>query len=407
MHPQKENVRSLQAQLETAHSAASFIDSIGVNVHLGYGDTAYGQYSTVIKPRLQEIGIRHIRDGILPNRPDVYEKLRNLATIGIHSTLIAGIGWVTPNEAVMLAKKVGSSIEAVESPNEYDHRNPKLWSSKLRNYIQQLHKVFKNDRSTASLPIVGPSFVKPASSMLVGDLNQWVDYGNMHPYNYTGYPGDHNISKEIKLRSRPTLGKPIVATEIGYYTGAPNNKNSISEKAQGKYIPRIFLENFNHGVFRTFNYELIDLRVNPDDKEANFGILRNDGTPKPAFIALKNLILLLHDSGAENPKDKSYNSSSLNYTLSGNTNNLHHTLLQKRDHRFYLILWQEVPSSNSQKDIFVPEQTLTLTLHTPIYRVATYLPNRSITPTKQYTKLKQLILSVPDYPLVIELIPPK
>ncbi|MGC8715248.1 MAG: PA14 domain-containing protein, partial [Leptodesmis sp.] len=53
---------SANSVLETAKPAASFIDSIGVNTHIRYYDTAYGNYS-LIKQRLQELGVKHIRDG--------------------------------------------------------------------------------------------------------------------------------------------------------------------------------------------------------------------------------------------------------------------------------------------------------------------------------------------------------
>ena len=51
---------------EQARPADAFVDSIGVNVHLGYTDTSYRNYTEVIKPRLREAGIRHIRDGCPP-----------------------------------------------------------------------------------------------------------------------------------------------------------------------------------------------------------------------------------------------------------------------------------------------------------------------------------------------------
>ena len=50
---------------EFAKMADSFVDSIGVNTHLGYTDTNYGlKWESAIKPRLVESGIRHIRDNI-------------------------------------------------------------------------------------------------------------------------------------------------------------------------------------------------------------------------------------------------------------------------------------------------------------------------------------------------------
>lgn len=388
------------AQIEQARSADAFVDSIAVNIHLTYTDTAYGKYKTIIKPRLQELGIRHVRDGFVRETPHYYNKLRDLATVGIRATLIAGIGWVTPPEAVAIAQQLDNALEAVEGPNEFDvGKKRQEWVPSLRKYVEQLHAQFK---AATNLAIVGPSFVDGGASQAIGKLDAWVDYGNMHPYNYPHKPGDNNIDNEIRNRARPFAHKPLIATEAGYHTGAVKSDRPLTETAQGKYLPRLFLEYFNRGVVRTFAYEFIDQKIKPQDKEANFGILRNDGSPKPAFVTLKNLITLLKDPGDRFPL------SSLNYTLNGNTTNVHHTLLQKRNGNFYLILWQEVASFNPKKhvDLVVPPQPITLTLNTSIRQVNLYQIHNSTTPIVQATHPK-MKLNVPDYPLVVELVPPK
>ena len=59
------------------------------------------------------------------------------------------------------------------------------------------------------------------------------------------------------------------------------------------------LEHFLRGEKRTYTYELIDEFDDPGktNAEANFGLLRRDWTPKPAFAAMKNLLGLLSDPG--------------------------------------------------------------------------------------------------------------
>jgi len=198
-----------------------------------------------------------------------------------------------------------------------------------------------------------------------------------------------------------------INTHLSYDNGYHNATNTtsgnlgVSEEVAGRYIPRLLLEQFNYGIPRTWGYELIDTYNNPNDLEANFGLLRNDGSEKPAYVALKNLLGLLKDPGSN------FTAKTLDYALSGDTTNIHHTLLQKRDGKFYLILWQEVSSFDLQTKtgISVPSQPLTLTLNTIISQAAIYEPNNSITPIEKYTKPQQLALQVPDYPLVIELVP--
>lgn len=76
----------VQALPEQAHRADSFVDSLGVNTHLVYLDTAYRDYNGIIKPRLQELGIRHIRDGGFYST-EYFNKLKELSSIGVTSIL--------------------------------------------------------------------------------------------------------------------------------------------------------------------------------------------------------------------------------------------------------------------------------------------------------------------------------
>ena len=46
----------------TARRADDFFNSIGVNTHFGYGDTNYRLYEERLKPRLLELGVKHIRE---------------------------------------------------------------------------------------------------------------------------------------------------------------------------------------------------------------------------------------------------------------------------------------------------------------------------------------------------------
>jgi len=49
---------------ETAVGADAFVDSVGVNVHLHYNDTSYGNFASVERS-LKDLGVRHIRDGLI------------------------------------------------------------------------------------------------------------------------------------------------------------------------------------------------------------------------------------------------------------------------------------------------------------------------------------------------------
>lgn len=400
-----------QLQPELARSADAFVNSIGVATHLRYLDTAYANYDTIIKPKLQELGVRHIRDG--GKNPEFFRRLNDLATLGIRATLVMDTrDGITPANVVTEAiQPVLSSIEAVEGPNEWDV-NPQVtykdqaFPTGLRAYQDELYAVVKANPTTATLPVLMPSLAIPYHAAQLGALAS-ADMGNMHSYAGGNLPSQDLDIKWIPLTQTITgPAKPIVATECGWHNATNDLKApqpGISELAAAKYVPRLYLEYFNRGIQRSFLYELINERQDTT-QEQNFGLLRNNGSAKPAFDSLKNLIALLQDPGPE------FAPQALSYSLSGTSPlnpTLHHTLLQKRDGRFYLALWQEVPSFNLQTklDVYVPKQTVTLTLGTPVRQATAYKPLKSTMPVQQYVNPTQLDLTISDHPLVIELVP--
>lgn len=401
-----------------ARSADSFVDSVGVAVHLGYTDTTYGKYDEIVKPRLRELGVRHIRDGVRLEDIDIQQKFLDLAKIGIKSTLV-----MDPRElnhgslAVNVVKSIPESVEAVEGPNEWEIQ-PELkyagqsFPQAVRRFQAELYSAIKADPVTATLPVLSPSILAPHLAFVLGRVP--CDVFNIHNYprGLWGMPMDEmkwgspvdELNNRLNLNSIICGNKPVIITETGYNTSMKNhNENGVSEQVAAKYLLRMFLAYFNQKIKRFYAYELTDLNSDPQGEK--WGLLRYDGSPKPSFIALKNLISLLQD-----PQTITYNSfplDSLDYNLQGNKNNIRHTLLQKSNGTFYLILWQEVPSfeHKTKTDITVAERPLNLILNTPISQVTIYQPVNSTAPVNQYKNAQQLELKVPDHPLIIELVP--
>ena len=405
-------------QAEQARSTDSFIDSMGVAVHLDYGDTAYKKYDQIIKPRLKELGIRHIRGGIKLEDTKTLAKFNDLATIGIKSTLVMNPRKLSnPFQAVKIAKALDGAIEAVEGPNEWDI-HPKFqyrgqsFPEGVREFQAQLYSAIKGNTAMAHLDVLSPSMGRLGNTSKLGRVA--CDLGNMHSYAGGKMPSSLLDSKWLPKSRILCDSNLIVASESGYHNALNSTKTKhqpgVSEKAAAKYLPRLFLEYFNRQeIKRAYTYELIDLKPNPEGDRPNwhYGLLRYDGTPKPDFIALKNTIALLQDSQKTTQASKSVSLSSLNYILRGDTTDIHHTLLQKKNGNFYLILWQEVPSFDlkTQRDILVTPRRLKLLLRTSIDRAATYQPIDSVDPIRQYKKPNRLNIEVSDHPIVIELVP--
>ena len=109
-----------------------------------------------------------------------------------------------------------------------------------------------------------------------------------------GGGGYGSITYNINNNQTAWHGKQIWTTETGYVTDT-NIVQGIPELIEGKYAPRMILEQILHGVKRTYVYELIDQGFAIAGNTGAFGLARMDGSHKPAFTALKNLIATLFD----------------------------------------------------------------------------------------------------------------
>lgn len=394
-----------------AQTADSFVESMGINVHLHYDDTAYAAFQTVIKPRLRELGIRHLRDGIVHRRPDKVAMMRDLEALGFKFLLNADPRGTTAVQARDYVKQF-PSVVMVEGPNEPDLGLGENWITVARDYQKQLYQEIKNDPATRSLPVLATSLVNNNSFDRLGDISQWADYANLHNYyggRNPGTPGwgDNgygSITWQMDQARKVTPNRKILSTETGWhnYVDNPGGHRGTPEGVVAKYLPRLFFMHFNSGFIRSYPYEFIDERNNPYDLENNFGLLRYDGSPKPAYTALKNLISLLNDPGP------TFTPGTLSYSLSGNLNNVKQTLLQKRDGTFYLALWVEGYNwePDAKVELAVPPQRVLLTVNAPLTQAAICAPNDGTSWRDVPVVNQQAIhLDVPDKVLLVKLQP--
>jgi hypothetical protein len=426
------------ATSEPAKMADAFVDSIGVNTHGDYA--SYDTNKTVIEAKLGDSGIRYIRDHIealsSPKSATNLNFFKDLYTgYGIKANLIMQNNGTLNDtaqryfEAIQSDSVVLAATESVEGPNEVNSSTSDNWVAPLQNFQKDMWSRAGSDPDFANIAVLEPSmkfrgsltyletdftkygteFYNTPQAIPCG-MGKYMDYGALHVYS-----GGANLPL-FKLNSEKPMiedhevcspyAKPLMVSETGYHTAINTTAthDPVSERAQGKYIPRTFLDYFNQGIVRTYSYEFFDQGSGLTDIQDNFGLIRNNGTVKPAYTAVKNLITLLKDPGVP------FTPGTLDYTLTGNTTNLSHTLLQKRDGTFYLILWLDVkdydPDASGTKDLFPPNQSVTLTLNNPslFTKAKTYLTNSSTTATSTTNNPTALNLSVPDEPLVVELI---
>jgi hypothetical protein len=214
------------------------------------------------------------------------------------------------------------------------------------------------------------------------------------------------LEAQISGASAMYPGKQIVITETGYHNAVADRSQqpAVSEATAAKYIPRLLLETFNHGIVRTYLYEFEDEFPDPTGKEQekHWGLLRNDGSEKPAFVALRNLIAILTDDRPHSP-EKSI--TPLRYALCGDTTSIHHTLLQKRDGHYYLALWQEVSSVDTarREDLTIPTKLVEIRLPHPSPKVRVYDTLRGTAPIINRASQSSISVAVPDHVILVEI----
>lgn len=195
--------------------------------------------------------------------------------------------------------------------------------------------------------------------------------------------------------------KKLVATESGYHTAMSWTADHppVSEAAMARYVPRLFAEYYQAGIPRSWLYEFIDQGTDQTHREQHFGLLRANGSEKPAYVALKNLITVLKDPGPH------FTPGPLSYGLTGQTTNVRHLLLQKRDGRFYLVLWQGVSSYNlsTQQNVTVSSQAVTVQLSAAARQARLFTPLTTQNAVWQAANVSSIAVSVPDTPVIVEI----
>ncbi|HEX3893968.1 MAG TPA: chitobiase/beta-hexosaminidase C-terminal domain-containing protein [Terracidiphilus sp.] len=357
---------TIVAQLpsEQAAESDSFVDSIGVQTHISYTDTAYANWSQVLA-KLEELGVRHIRDG-LPTSNTFVSDFQQLGAAGIRCTC----GFPLPNSftaaQVVSFAQLAQSVEALEAPNECDAGTNcgGGGTTGVKNVVAFLPTI-KAASTTSGLPVIGPSFQLQSSYASAGNLSSSMNFNNLHIYFGGRYPGSTGWGEGdpegnfygsfnwwIDQGNLDGPNTPDMVTETGYKAyPSTTQEGTIPESVEASYTPRTVLLSYVRGVKRTFIYELLD-----ESTTTGYGLLANDFSEKPAFTALKNLIGTLQDPGA------GFTPGALNYSISGSTSTLQHLLLQKRDGSYWLILWLEQSSYDATNNVSTPVSPQNVTL---------------------------------------------
>ena len=363
---------------EHAAAASALVDSAGVVTHLSYTDTSYFTKFPLIFSALQSLGIHHIRDGYYPwpsNSP-IVQAHQQLAQAGIKCDYVVPLNSATTAESIESFSTEVGDMESLEPPNECDLAGNCSGTgiSGVLNMLAFLPPITSAAKNL-NIPLLGPSFTEQDSFAVAGNISSQITVNNLHVYFGGRNPGSTGWGAQdsednaygsfawwLDQAAIDAPGLPSVITETGYMTfPSTTTPYTLPESVEASYMPRTLLVAFNHGIQKTYFYELLDEVSSPA-----YGLLNTDLTPKPAFNALKNLLSVLSD-----PATSAFTPGSLQYSVTGGDSTLNHLLLQKRDGSFWLVLWLEQSSWNpvTSQPVVVTPQNISIEL-TSSYQAA-------------------------------------
>jgi hypothetical protein len=353
----------------------SVVDQIGVNIHLSFFNTPYNKFDSVVRPALAELGVRHVRDAALTAGNSgalntYYRRLTALAGDGIKSSLVT-FDATSPAYLTDLAKleevfnSAGRAVELFEGTNEPNLKKNPDWAKIGRERQQQLFRAVHDNPDLSGVAVVGPS-PWGASAQQLGDISANVDFGNWHIYSGGQFPeatGKASLTDYLDQARGLYSGKPVVASEAGYHSAinVPTGKHRPTpEKIIARYLPRLVLWDLKHGLVRTYLYELIDSFNKGDaDPESNFGLVRYDGSHRPAFDAIKNLIGIFSDPGSvPHPQ-------TLDWSLASKDDAVQSMLFQRSDGSFLLALWLGVSAWDPDQRAEIASKSVTTEIRLP------------------------------------------
>lgn len=345
-----------------AISARAFLDSLGVNTHLNYYDTPYGNVGAVWAA-LDYTGLRRIRDGYIDGAKDRY------ATIAQRGV---GLNFYLPGKVDLKAhvaqleafqKNHPGAIVSLEGSNEVNFW-PTPFNGKTDLASQAAIQKEWFDAAKAS-PVLGKlpvsnltlGGVGDAAHKQLGDMRGFCDLANVHMYFGAGGQPIKSWDYAWGLGQIPAAGKPGVITETGYPTAPLNRAIGVDEVTQAKQTLNLFCRAAMAGVAQTYLYELVDQKRDPTktDREANHGLFRNDWTPKPAATAIRNLTTILGGPAASG--------GSLAYSVAGLPANGQQQLFQTSSGYAVAIwaepdIWDEVSNKPIPAPVFDVKVTL-------------------------------------------------
>jgi hypothetical protein len=180
-----------------------------------------------------------------------------------------------------IAERWRDRVDAFEAWNEADFHNA---GSEIASYQKAAYLGFKAGNPDVTVSMI--PWGVPSRTMLLdfmnNDLWPYFDVYSFHDYEAINrYPDTHKWERAL------SKGKPIWLSEVNLqmqWAGDPtlNDPTPDNMRVQAERVPKVFAASLHQHVKKVFFFCL----ENDVEGQNQFGILRKDLTPRPAYVAM-------------------------------------------------------------------------------------------------------------------------
>jgi len=289
------------------------------------------------------------------------------------------------DDQLKLIKDNRLNVTSVEGENERDNHGGGDWVGEVREHQAKLYEAVK-DTLGDDVAVVAPSLVHDESRAQLGDVPS--DIANSHPYTggemQTAEQTEHQLSmaekvtpdvdttvpeqvdgRKVDLKAAVEERGAMWATETGFHTATDSTAGGgvqphVSEKAQSVLEVQQVLANYRNGVDRSYIYELMDEGDDNAQAEDRFGLAHADGSPKPVFTALKNLLATVATGGPSGTAG----AAPVTVDVTGGSDVTTSVVLPRADGSTVVAIWEASPvwDRDTSRDLIVPAHDVTLNL---------------------------------------------
>ena len=225
-----------------------------------------------------------------------------------------------------MVRRYGDRVAAWELWNEPNHPDYFLAQNKVASYAALVKAAYPRAKaadpgSTIIAGSLADSDFEFTEALLDRGVGGNFDAWSVHPYSEDRsplHPGIPGWTKKSFARGVPAVRKalvrhgekkPVWLTEFGWSTcsirGAEAYQNCVSPSVQARYLRQAFrtMQAWSYvPVGVTFNLE--NTSGDRNDRVDNYGLLRLDGSPKPAYQALVGAARALRNATRIRPPSK-------------------------------------------------------------------------------------------------------